>query len=149
MKNLKMSFIAAVLLLLNSDLAFSRCNPRDPDEQHGCVAHGPPLNFGILKAEIFGKLYCEIGSKTGSGISISADGRVGYFANNLGAPNPMTYFHVIASFSGPFDHQAPFSIGEFMTVGSDPTGQENQYILHRDVDVLSSGEHQFSPKACD
>lgn len=138
----------AFLSLASIESAEARCYPGDPVEGN-CPTKGTPSNYGILKAEMFDKRYCDVGGSWKNGIGFSADGQAYYFGQNLGAPNPATYFHVLAGTSYFYESEASFAIAEFNKADQSAVGSEIGYVYHRKLDLITSGQYQFSPKACD
>lgn len=140
--------VLAALSLGSFESAEARCYPGDPVEGN-CPTKGTTSNYGILKAEMFEKQYCEIGGSGKSGIEFSADGRAYYFGHNLGAPNPATYFQVLSGTSFFHDSEAPFVIAEFNKADQSVVGSTIEHLFHRKLDLITSGQYQFSPKVCD
>lgn len=140
--------LSTILLFGSFQMAQARCTPNDPYEQHGCPKQ-PTSNYGILKALMFGKVYCDVGYNRQSGISISQEGIVTFFSPNLGAPNPRTYFAVVpGALTSTLNSEASFGIQEFQTSNRTPIGPRAYYNFHRYNKFIYSGNKLFSSSAC-
>ena len=114
----------------------------------------PPVpilsNYLLLKNNMYSKAFCEVGSDGHSGISITEAGYVGFFAPNLGAPNPYTYFAVISdSFASNHNKTAKFKIKEFYKADHKLVNVVAEYIYNVSEQKISSGEFVFTAAACE